>query len=610
MLVPLDDMITPTPMAPTSNRTWAAIPGFLAAEIAAGESRSGRKRIETAATTLLSSIGVSPENAPLDLDWFDRRFPVGGWDPTLISVSQPTYEDYRNRVRPVIERMCQRALPPARPLVYNDGWDDLCAYLAGLPRFRASAQKKRLIPIRHTLVNAARRAGVRRIDLDQETLRRFYGNAKKGEVGSLRRASALIHDLQSTLPGFDRWLPHPITPLAADRANHYNVPAHFAEEIDAFIEHAARKKFIRAKKLWTYVKKGTRRNFRTALHAAIDALITTGHLARDAGTFRPALADADALLAIVSHTAARVEAGAVSARQASNIMRVLPALLDRNGLCSAQLREDIADVDELSVTPKKAGMPERIKRFCRQVIVDRAFRNRLLLSHARPRLVAQALLDGARAEARRVTENERRAIIRHGTIALFCAIENGGAPLRVENVLEMPYGGPGAWIRPKGEGYLVVVPATRTKNGREIRFEMQPDKHKWCQTVTWFLDHVRPLIIAGPVSTWAPDVTVPAVGASPWLIPMLTDPDRPCPYESFGGWYGRIMRDVVGVPCTPHNHRHAQASLLYHRHPGKIRWIAERLGDTEETVVQCYAWVHAELAMAEGQRMLSDLVDM
>lgn len=67
MLVPLDDMITPTAMATARNRTWAAIPGFLDVEIAAGKSRSLRTRIKSAASTLLESIGVAPENAPLDL---------------------------------------------------------------------------------------------------------------------------------------------------------------------------------------------------------------------------------------------------------------------------------------------------------------------------------------------------------------------------------------------------------------------------------------------------------------------------------------------------------------------------------------------------------------
>ena len=69
------------------------------------------------------------------------------------------------------------------------------------------------------------------------------------------------------------------------------------------------------------------------------------------------------------------------------------------------------------------------------------------------------------------------------------------------------------------------------------------------------------------------------------------------------------MRDVVGVRCTPHNYRHGQASLLYHRYPERIGWIAVRLGDTQDTVLRHYAWVHAAKAMAEGQRLISDLIE-
>jgi hypothetical protein len=64
------------------------------------------------------------------------------------------------------------------------------------------------------------------------------------------------------------------------------------------------------------------------------------------------------------------------------------------------------------------------------------------------------------------------------------------------------------------------------------------------------------------------------------------------------------MRDVVKVPCLPHNYRHGKASLLYHRYPDRLAYIAEQLGDTERTVIECYAWVHNEKAMAEGQRLV------
>jgi hypothetical protein len=33
-----------------------------------------------------------------------------------------------------------------------------------------------------------------------------------------------------------------------------------------------------------------------------------------------------------------------------------------------------------------------------------------------------------------------------------------------------------------------------------------------------------------------------------------------------------------------------------------------RLGDTQDTVIRYYAWVHEEKAMAEGQRLISEMI--
>lgn len=80
------------------------------------------------------------------------------------------------------------------------------------------------------------------------------------------------------------------------------------------------------------------------------------------------------------------------------------------------------------------------------------------------------------------------------------------------------------------------------------------------------------------------------------------------PYETFRTWFVRIMRDVCGIVCTPHNFRHGQASLLYHDRPDLLRTIARRLGDTEKTTVENYAWVHEELEVERGQDALVNLI--
>ena len=337
------------------------------------------------------------------------------------------------------------------------------------------------------------------------------------------------------------------------------------------------------------------------MRAVVDGLIATGHLDPCANSFAAPLVSSEALADILGHIVNRVGDSGITARHATTLISRLPTIFDRNGIDSSILRDMIKEVDELGQHSGKTGMPEKTKQLCRALIEKRKFRNDFLLAHAHPRLIAQELLDAAAREDRRVTREERGRIIRNGAVALFCAIEIGGAPIRVDNVLEMPFGAEDAWIRHSGKNVKVVIPGKFVKNGGEIRFEMKPGPHQFTETVRWYLDCIRPLILTDPDTG--------ELATSPWLIPMLTNPGRPCPYETFHNWFTRIMRDVVGVRCTPHNYRHGQASLLYHRYPERIGWIAVRLGDTQDTVLRHYAWVHAAKAMAEGQRLISDLIE-
>ena len=64
------------------------------------------------------------------------------------------------------------------------------------------------------------------------------------------------------------------------------------------------------------------------------------------------------------------------------------------------------------------------------------------------------------------------------------------------------------------------------------------------------------------------------------------------------------MVEVSGISMDPHNFRHGQASLLYYHFPDQIEAIAARLGDTVETVLRYYAWIHQEKLMRKGQSML------
>ena len=65
LLQPLEQMFSSPPAAvAVSNRTWAAIPAYLDAEMAAGEATSSRKKAKTAVNGLLRARKLTAENAP------------------------------------------------------------------------------------------------------------------------------------------------------------------------------------------------------------------------------------------------------------------------------------------------------------------------------------------------------------------------------------------------------------------------------------------------------------------------------------------------------------------------------------------------------------------
>jgi hypothetical protein len=600
MLQTLDQM-TIARTTPMLSRTWAAIPDFLANRMAVGASKSSIAKTKSAVNGLLKAKGITPKNAPVNLGWLDKTFPVDGWDPTTMSFEQTTYQDYRNRVRPLLEEMLGVAEEKKIFRAMEDEWIEVADLLELLPTIRGRYSKQKLVPVRNTLTMAARRAGLKTSELDQSALLGLYENAKKSERLSLRTASTLISKAQKESPEISGLFPHPILPIKADGAFRYFVPEHFNAKIEEFVERAAQKKYIRAKKIYEYIKDGTRTGMQTTMRAVVDGLIATGHLDPRANSFIAPLENSEAMADLLGHIVDRIGDSGITARHATTLVSRLPTIFDRNEIDSGDLREMIKEVEELGHHSEKAGMPEKTKQLCRTLIEKRKFRNDFLLAHAKPRLIAQELLDEAARDDRSLTREERGRAIRHGVVALFCAIEIGGAPVRVENVLEMPFGGDEAWIRLSGKAVKLVIPGKFVKNGGEIRFEMKPGRHQFAETVRWYLDHIRPLILT--------DHDTDQIATSPWLVPMLSDATRPCPYETFHGWFVRIMRDVVGVPCTPHNYRHGQASLLYHRYPERIGWIAVRLGDTEETVLRHYAWVHAAKAMADGQRLITDMIE-
>ena len=583
-----------------ARRTMVEVKALLDWEIAQGKPASSRKRTKTALRSLLKTKRRTPADTNLDLEWFDINFPLDGWDPvSMPKLDQDTYLDYRKRVRTAIERVLGIVQERQAVRALHDRWTDMGTWLKACPEFKGLGSRK-LIPILSTLTMGARHLGFQPDAVTDEVLRGLHdAAADSGTRSSYRCSSSLISDLQAD-PGRAEiwsWLPHPISPIRAEPTRTHDLPDHFLAEIEEMVEIAARIRYVTVKEAWEHVADNTRDNYRGTLRALAGALLATGHLTRRANSLRPVLEDTAALAAALREWLEWLKRGQWAANTAIQHASRLPCILERNNLDVEELKRLIGQVKEFRSSLETQGMNEETKAFCRALIERPDF----LLSHVPPRRAAERILKDALSQKRDLEPSEIVLVRQLGTVALFCAIESGGAPIRVGNFLATTWVGEGAWLkRISKDRFELTVPVAYTKNKKRIWAPINASREKFHDTIRWYLAHVRPLFLANPSSE--------EIAESRYLVPAVTDPQRPLPYDTFRGWFLRIMRDEAGVVCTPHHFRHGQASLLYHDNPGMLRTIARRLGDTEKTVVKSYAWVHEELEVERGQDALVALI--
>ncbi|WP_026758909.1 site-specific integrase [Sediminimonas qiaohouensis] len=608
MFQSLDELIADaeaTVAAETSRRVMTEVEDMLDREIAEGKSESSRQRAKSALRSLLRVRNLTPETADLDIEWFDENFPLDGWDPvSMPTLTQDSYLDYRKRVRAAIERVLGIAQKRDAARSARDAWTDMGAWLKACPEFEGLGSR-RLIPVTSTLTMGARQGGFQPDGTTDEVFRCLHGAARdSGTRESYRNASALIADLQANPERAEiwTWMRHPISPIRAEPTRTYDLPDHFLDEIEEMTKIAARLRYVTVKETWVHVAEKTRDNYRNTLRAMVSALLATGHISPQANSLRPALEDAEALAAALREWLKWLTQGQWAASTAVRYTGRLPCIFERNDLETSELKRLIEEVDEFHDSLEKREMNEETKAFCRALIERPGFRSDFLLSHVEPRKAAEKILK--RAKSRRngkLMPNEATLVRQLGTVALFSAIECGGAPIRVTNFLGITCIGTGAWLkRISKDRFELTVPAAHTKNKKRIWAPIEASRERYHDTVRWYLEYVRPLYLIDPSTGKSLD--------SCYLVPKVTDPTQPLPYDTFRGWFLKIMRDVCGIVCTPHNFRHGQASLLYHDNPGLLRTIARRLGDTEQTVVENYAWVHEEIEAERGQAALVAMI--
>ena len=168
-------------------------------------------------------------------------------------------------------------------------------------------------------------------------------------------------------------------------------------------------------------------------------------------------------------------------------------------------------------------------------------------------------------------------------------------PLRISTVLQLTYGNANGDVQihnTKGN-LILTTPPDIVKNGYSHRYiNLIPKRggnpH---EIVSWFTDKVRPLLLKNHIQD------------------HLREPEL-----LFGGLsYARlntIWQQVAleaGLHMTPHQVRHALATLMADLPNADYSIIAALLGDTEATVRKNYVFVDQARMHKEGQKVLAQL---
>lgn len=535
---------------------------------------------------------------PADAEAFERRFPRDGYDPDLHK-SEPAYRAWRVKVLSALHAYAARnAITTGGTLHQNpvaEIWEALKERLRLLTGAGGPITYQATLPV-IALSHIAIQHRLRPADLDANKLASLGSLLTGNERQQVQRALKALTRFRE-LVGLDDLLPiepfpeRPWKPIA--RID--DLPRSLVAEIAAWIDRSSGAAFDPVDQT---MRGG---------NSKADRVIKDTALRRYCATARKleavALPDASLEAFFQKSVATAVvrdwKADGLTPRSIWTYLRNCVTVAARNGVNVAWL-EDLKEKSSAIKEGKKSSgtMAPKVIAFCKKVLDQPAMQTRLLTLHIRARRVAQAILDRAHEAGRDLTGREVERVRQLGSVAVFSAIETVAAPFRIENTLSTVFRGDAdrtLFLPTSASNFAkFVYPELVTKNDEQIEVKLIEDRRHGLDTLMWYLRVIRPLY--------------PPHETSNFLFPSVEKPGARIRNTVFREWFRKITRSL-GVPMTPHNFRHALASMMIRARPGSWDEIAALLGNTPETVMRYYAWVNKQTQIENAQSLVLELLD-
>lgn len=522
---------------------------------------------------------------PVDLDAFDKTWgnrPIRTIPPGFKTKQQ--FADWRTQVRSALTGFLN--IPKhVSPTVPEDDWAQLISDLedAGVP-------KKKLISIT-VLANAARNASLTPAEVSRLWLQTtFDATDTAGQYEALKAARALIQKHRTSIK-------IPVSPdfaipvrKSATRCVRLDLPPRFADEVATW-----REKFIRG------IRKGHRGKKRKSAHSpqradqvlrgvtyVYTAMVTAGLLDTGRVLSVSDMLDPDALNEVIEQELmGEFPWRKLKVTTLFEYLNNWKLFVRGCGHSAEALTDVIADFTEFeNVKTMSTARRDWSETFMRAPHRQAAFFGlpRKLFGEAKEAMLTY----------KTGSQFEKDIAIALGIAACAAAIWTS-LPLRISTLLRLTHGGEKADVQIHGNrhGLVVTTPPDIVKNGyshRYIALTPKPGGNPR-EIVAWFVSEVRPLLLEHHIA------------------PHLRDPAL-----LFGGVsYARlssIWRSVTlqaGVPMTPHQVRHAVATVMANQAGADYSIIAALLGDTEATIRKNYAVVDQARKSTEGQHLLAQI---
>ena len=524
----------------------------------------------------------------IDLDDFEKRFPLHGFNPSMPFHSEGAYQAWRKKVLAALKVYLGLAQSRKKLLAVSDDWTTLVeASIAEIQKRGISPQ--RIIPLK-ILAMECRDIDTQPLDLNIEHLSRISARLKAGRLKSFRQAIPLISKLCAESEAIKGMVPNAVLFESFKNIAAVQLPTHLTGEVAEWVNEHCRGDYDVINDETGNARSGNTHLVYMASFKAYLGSAMSLDLLDDVESLKDALKPSifRAVLRIWFQPQSSVRS--ISNQTANQYVRTLKMFAENNEVNTQDIKNLMKSTRQLKDGKKiSLSMSRKARAFCAWLLSNRNAQIAFLSMHISFYNRSKALIEVSKY--RRLTDREQDELRQTGTLAAMISIWLWFAPLRIDNMVNITIFGKRSWLfmpDTQRDRALLLLPQEVTKNKKSIRKKLGRDKSRSLEILEWYIREIR---------SRHPDAET-----SPYLFPGYGAGGKPVTSGSVRVWLKKYCRSIAFYPLSPHWFRHGVASIFLQSNPGAYTHVSRLLDDAPATVRDYYGFIDDERLVDEAQQ--------